>query len=241
MHHLDTIISNAVQSLAWPVDALIRILLAALCGGVVGLEREIRGRQAGFRTNLLVGVGAAVAMIVSTRFGLYPWPAHENYNITVDPARIAYGVMVGIGFLGAGAIIKTESEIHGLTTAAALWCVTAIGLAAGFGLYLFVVCATLIVLAALWGLAYVERVLPRLQHRRITLRRSWDPGCVEETVRRLDAAEVSVVSWTFERSDDLRTVDIDVHIAYRGDVHFDRLAERLSDTAGYEVVAVRGP
>ena len=239
MQHFDTTIFNAIESLGWPANAAIRLLLAAICGGLVGLEREIRGRQAGFRTNLLVCVGAAVTMVVSTRFAFFNWSHSPNYNVTVDPARIAYGVMAGIGFLGAGAIIKTDGSIRGLTTAAGLWCVTAIGLAAGFGLYLFVVLATLLVLLALWLLEYAERCLPRVHYRTISVRRSWEPDCIALTVRTVRELGFAVADWSFERTQDPRFVDIHLRIGFRGSAEFDQFEQRLPKDRPYELLAVR--
>lgn len=239
MHHLDTTIFDAIESLGWPANAAIRLLLAALCGGLVGLEREIRGRQAGFRTNLLICLGAAVTMIVSTRFAFFNWPHSPDHNVTVDPARIAYGVMAGIGFLGAGAIIKSDGTIRGLTTAAGIWCVTAIGLAAGFGLYLFVVLATILVLLALWLLDYVERWLPRVNYRTISVRRSWEPGCVAETVRTVRELGFNIADWTFERTQDPRFVDIHLRIGFRGRAEYDEFEKRLPKDRPYELLAVR--
>src|SRR3982751_5325636 len=113
-------------------ETATRILLAAIFGGLIGLEREVRGRQAGFRTYILVCVGSALVMVVSIQFAAHQWTAqsaNQGININIDPARIAYGVMTGIGFLGAGAIVHAQGGlVRGLTTAAALWCVAAVGL-----------------------------------------------------------------------------------------------------------------
>src|SRR5581483_12069219 len=86
----------------WPMEDAAQLVLAGIMGGLVGIEREVRGREAGFRTYLLVCVGSALIMMVSTQMALHPWQAqtkNEGVNINVDPARIAYGVMTGIGFL----------------------------------------------------------------------------------------------------------------------------------------------
>src|SRR3954466_14742041 len=120
-------------SLGSPVEDVVRLMLAAVFGGLVGIEREVRGRQAGFRTCLLVCVGSALVMLVSIEFARHSWTHQPNVNINIDPARIAYGVMTGIGFLCAGVIVKGNTGIHGLTTAAGMWCVAAIGLSIGFG------------------------------------------------------------------------------------------------------------
>src|SRR5438552_461982 len=130
-------LNGAISSLGMSAEDMIRLVLAAIFGGVIGMEREMRGRQAGFRTHILVCVGSALVMLVSIEFALHRWsPQTTNnggVNINLDPARIGYGLMTGIGFLGAGAIVHSSGGlVRGLTTAAAMWCVAAIGLAVGF-------------------------------------------------------------------------------------------------------------
>ena len=93
----------------WPAEYVARLLLACVCGGLIGLERELRGRQAGFRTNLLVCVGSALTMLISITFASRSWPHDPDVTIRIDPARIAYGIMTGVGFLGAGTIVKNGS------------------------------------------------------------------------------------------------------------------------------------
>src|SRR5690242_21632505 len=107
LESLDHQLQHWAMQLGWPLESFLRLIVAAIAGGLVGLERELRGRQAGFRTNMLVCIGSALVMIVSAQVAVYDWPSHNKpgVNINVDPARIAYGVMGGIGFLGAGVII----------------------------------------------------------------------------------------------------------------------------------------
>lgn len=216
MTGLDQLITERMHALGWPLEAFVDLLMAAMAGGLVGLERELRGRQAGFRTNLLVSVGSALVMIVSNRLALHPWPSphHSNVHVNIDPGRIAYGVMTGIGFLGAGIIIHQRGTIRGLTTAAAVWCVAALGLASGLGLYLLVFYTTLLLLAALWLLDRFERALPKMRYRDIVIRRPWVDGCLEDTIRRLREAGTSVTSVSFKRTEDLRMVDIGATIAF---------------------------
>jgi putative Mg2+ transporter-C (MgtC) family protein len=105
---LDQHINAWALSLGWPLEGVLRLGLAIAAGGLVGLEREIRGRQAGFRTNVLVCLGSALVMMVSIHFGSHVWPMPANYpgvTVRLDPARIAYGIMTGVGFLGAGTIV----------------------------------------------------------------------------------------------------------------------------------------
>jgi putative Mg2+ transporter-C (MgtC) family protein len=214
LHALDASVNHWAKNLDWPLEPLLRLALAALLGGLVGLEREIRGRQAGFRTNLLVALGCALIMVVSISFASHPWPHTPQVNVTVDPARIAYGVMAGIGFLGAGVIIKHEGGIHGLTTAAGLWCVAAIGLACGVGLYLIALTASVLVLAALWFLTYIEKLLPKVRFRVVTVRRPWHSEVIRETVQIVTSRGVKVADVSFDRHGDHSNVLIRLRIAF---------------------------
>lgn len=118
------------------VQIIIRIIVAAVLSGAIGLEREWKRKPAGLRTNILVGVGAALVMIVSQEF-------------EVDPARIASGVITGVGFLGAGIIMQARGHVFGITTAATIWIVAAIGLSVGVGNYFAAFITTLVALAVL--------------------------------------------------------------------------------------------
>src|SRR5687768_10751631 len=107
LHDLDLHLKGWANGLQWPLEPLIRLVLAAVLGGLVGLEREVRGRQAGFRTNILVCMGCCLAMVVSVSFAYHPWPSPDGkFNLNVDPGRLGYNIMAGIGFLGAGIIVK---------------------------------------------------------------------------------------------------------------------------------------
>lgn len=124
----------------------LRLLLAAFLGAAVGLEREIHAHPAGMRTHLLVSLGSAGFTILS--IAAFPAPG-------ADPARIAAQIVTGIGFLGAGAILKEGFSIHGLTTAASLWVVAAIGMAAGAGAWVTAVTITVIAVVSLWPLRII--------------------------------------------------------------------------------------
>ena len=154
----------------WELTAMLRLIVAAVLGGLIGLEREQHGRSAGLRTHLLVALGAATAMVVSLHFGVIYGLKGATTSIRVDPARVAYGVMGGIGFLGAGTIIQSGLGVRGLTTAACLWCTAAIGLAAGFGMFVVAFLATVIVLFALVVLDYIDRKLPARITRKVVIR-----------------------------------------------------------------------
>src|SRR5215208_712259 len=144
------VIVSAVPSLGWD-DNLLRLSLAAVLGGAIGFERELRDREAGLRTHLLVCLGSALFTIVSA-YGFREFLASGDQVIRADPTRIAAQIVTGIGFLGAGAIIRQGLSVRGLTTAATLWVAAAIGLASGAGYYSVAVVGTAIVLVSLWPL-----------------------------------------------------------------------------------------
>lgn len=121
-----------------------RLLVAAICGGLVGFERKARLKTAGIRTHMLVAVGSALFMIIS-KYGFFDLAGHTRI-IGVDPSRIAAGVVTGIGFIGAGAIMTRNHQIDGLTTAAGLWATAAIGLAIGADMYIIGIAGTLCIL-----------------------------------------------------------------------------------------------
>ena len=141
----------------WDIDPLhltIRLVLALVIGGLIGFERERSGSAAGFRTHILVCIGSTLIMLLS----MYGFSAFVNEpNVRMDPARLAAQVISGIGFLGAGTILRTGLSITGLTTAASLWVVAAIGLAIGAGFYYPAVLATWIVIISLWVLSKLEK------------------------------------------------------------------------------------
>jgi putative Mg2+ transporter-C (MgtC) family protein len=132
-----------------------------LCGAILGYERERHGRSAGLRTNILVCVGAALMMVVSKYFYFLPGEFTGNITTAVDPARIAAQIVTGIGFLGAGVIIKERGGIRGLTTAATLWYNAGVGMACGAGMLLLPVFCTIIGLASLTALKSLEYKITR--------------------------------------------------------------------------------
>jgi len=130
------------------LELAFRLIVAAVLGAAIGLERERHDHPAGMRTHLLVSVGAAAFTVLSVEAFAAPGS---------DPARIAAQVVTGIGFLGAGAILKESGSIRGLTTAASLWAVAAVGMASGAGAWGVAIATTLIVVVSLWPLREIER------------------------------------------------------------------------------------
>ncbi len=205
----------------------------------MGIESELRGRQAGFRTNLLVCVGSALVMIVSNHVARVSWPHAPNVTINIDPARIAYGVMGGIGFLGAGTIVKSHNSVRGLTTAAGLWCVAALGMAAGLGMYTLTVAAALMVLCTLWFLEYFAKLLPNTHFRAVTVRCRWEAGCVQRVVDWLKRFEFKVIDVHFRRTPDLAEVDVDVRVSFARKRMLYDLERRAQEERPFELIAVK--
>ena len=190
-----------------------RLAITALLGGLIGLEREHHGRSAGFRTQMLVAIGATLAMLVSIEFAkVY---GHHAGAIRVDPARVAYGVMTGIGFLGAGAILRYGVDIRGLTTAASLWCTAAVGLAVGFGMIPVALIATGLVLFVLYVLRFVDHFIPVRQSRKVTVHLPAAAGDANiDRVRDLLAKRhVHIASVEFSREVEAQLEKITFHVS----------------------------
>jgi putative Mg2+ transporter-C (MgtC) family protein len=206
-----------IPSLSWE-EELLRVAVAAALGGAVGLERELREREAGFRTHMLVAVGSALFTLVSA-YGFRDFLVNGGSGVQADPTRIAAQIVTGIGFLGAGAIIRQGLSIRGLTTAATLWVVAAIGLAAGAGYYSAAVITTLLALFSLWPLRIAAHVFTsrfRTETGRLLaqLPAGTGPGEliteIERLGGRLQALEIS-------HEADRRTVLLDVTLPPRAD------------------------
>ena len=198
---------SAAISLSWP-HILLRLTVAAALGGSIGLERELRERQAGLRTHLVVCVGSALFTLVS---------AYAFTSPRVDPTRIAAQIVSGIGFLGAGAIIRQGLSVRGLTTAATLWLVAAIGMASGAGYYDAAIIATLGALLTLGPLRIVAfRVTSRFRSQTerllVEVPAGGSPAPVIEAVERYGR----VVSLDVAQEGDRREIAIDVALHNQG-------------------------
>jgi putative Mg2+ transporter-C (MgtC) family protein len=155
-----TLPGSIIQAVPTEWELVLRLVVAALLGGAVGLEREISDQPAGFRTHLLVSLGSCLFALISA-FGFSAFMGDQPRQVTFDPSRVAAQIVSGIGFLGAGAIIRYGMTVRGLTTAASLWVVAAIGLAAALGAYLTAAVTGGITLVALWGLKRIRPLLVR--------------------------------------------------------------------------------
>jgi putative Mg2+ transporter-C (MgtC) family protein len=183
---------------------VVRVLVAVALGGAIGIDREIDGQAAGFRTHVLVCVGAALFGIISV-YAFDPFVAARNEtNVNIDITRVASNVVVGIGFLGGGAILKYGATVRGLTTAASMWVTAAIGLAVGIGYYWAGAAVTVAVLAALVGFRYLRTWIRRHFARQdeivlFRLRQGADPTSLVTAVN--DIADVSVRSMRIDSSE----------------------------------------
>ena len=171
-------------------DFVWRLVLAALFGTIIGLDREYREKEAGFRTHFLVSLGSALMMIVS-QYGFSEILTHDG--VSLDPSRIAAQVVSGIGFIGAGTIIFNHQIVRGLTTAASLWATAGIGLTAGAGMSWLALAATILTLVALEGLSLVFRSLG--SRRMVVVFSASDRTGVADTLDRIRPDGYMVVSY----------------------------------------------
>ena len=211
-------------------EALLRLLIAAGLGGAIGLERELRDHEAGFRTHLIVSLGACVFTLVSA-YGWGDWTFSNTSGVVYDPTRIAAQIVTGIGFLGAGAIIVRGISVRGLTTAATLWVVAAIGMATATGYYAVAVGASALVLVSLGPLKLVSsrlvsRVRPEEAELGIRLAPEGEATRVLEAIEKL-GAQISYV----EFGDD-RTVDVVLRALRRSESA--RVAEKVNELEDVE-------
>ncbi len=194
------------------LDLVLRIAVGTALGGVIGYERDIHGRPAGLRTHAVVALASATFMVVSTHLAFYQH-YHSGDFIEIDGSRIAASVVSGIGFLAGGAILRTGLTIQGLTTAAGLWLVAAIGLCAGGGMYVESVAATIIGIAVLTILRRFEDKDDRI-HRRLQLTLGTTAATVEELITKLAThdLEATLQGWTKDENNSIRQVTLDVRV-----------------------------
>jgi putative Mg2+ transporter-C (MgtC) family protein len=201
---LSVVVSS--PTIGWP-EVLLRLAVAAALGAAIGLEREWREREAGLRTHLLVSVGSALFTLVSA-YGF------SSFGARVDPTRIAAQIVTGIGFLGAGAIIRQGLSVRGLTTAATLWLVAAIGMAVGAGYWegaLIATAGAILTLGPLRPIAY--RVLvnfrPALDRLLVEIPAGGSPAPIIDAIERQGGR---VVSLDIAQEGDRRSVAVDVEL-----------------------------
>ena len=211
MHSLSLSLA-VIPTLGWP-HVLLRLSAAAVLGGAIGMERELRERGAGLRTHLLVCVGSALFTLVSA-YGFHEFLVNGGAVVRADPTRIAAQVVSGIGFLGAGAIIRQGLSVRGLTTAATLWLVAAIGMAAGAGWYSAALIATagaLITLGPLRVVAYrlITRYRLDVDRLLVDIPAGGSPGAVLEAIERRGGC---VVALEIAQEGDRRSIAVEMEL-----------------------------
>jgi putative Mg2+ transporter-C (MgtC) family protein len=219
-----------VPSLSWD-DALVRLAVAAVLGGAIGFERELREREAGLRTHMLVSLGSALFTIVSA-YGFTEFLRSGEATVRADPTRIAAQIVTGIGFLGAGAIIRMGLSVRGLTTAASLWVVAAIGLAAGAGFWEAALITTGLVLLLLWPVrSMAHRLVTRVRPEEGRLEVQLDEGSQAAPVlAELEELGAEVDSLEFEKHPEGRSLLLAVR--YRSSEQAHVAADRIARLAG---------
>ena len=212
-------------------DFALPLIAAMLAGGLIGLEREWRGRAAGLRTHILVCLASALLMEMAVSQGAWRFLPIADAEIVADPTRMAHGVLTGIGFLCAGVIFRTGFSIHGLTTAASLWITAALGLAFGAGLFALGGAATVLTLAILIALRLISKRLPSRTMVDVCI--TWRPGD-HEALPNIEAA-LERLDGRLKRTFHGLEVDGTRRVGYRvraADPDLSDLAERLSSTPG---------
>ena len=210
------------------VTTIIRLFSAVAAGAVIGLERTYHGRPAGFRTHALVCTASGLLMLL-TVFSKDLIASAPVETIRMDPTRMAQGIMTGIGFLGAGVILKEGATIRGLTTAASVWMTASIGIMIGVGLWFAALVALGVTVGALAGFRWIETKIPSLEYSRLTIRLTRDAHLSQEELSRIITSHDITCSDPGYRLED-RVFQYEVTIRTRNAVNFSRLTETLGDT-----------
>lgn len=212
---------------------LYPMLAALFAGGLIGLEREWRGRAAGFRTHILVCLASALLMQAAMMQGDWAFEALPDENIVTDPTRMAHGILTGIGFLCAGVIFRTGFSIHGLTTAASLWITSALGILFGAGLYALGASGTAVTVAILVALRLVSMKLPTRQVIDVDI--SWPRAqpsplaAIEAALKTLDAHARPIQFALDDRGETMRRK---WKLGVKGDSGLTGLSDRLAAIDG---------
>ncbi len=217
-------------------EIILRLFLGALIGGIIGFERSAHGRAAGFRTHLLVCVASVLIMIISEYFHyLSVW---DSSYVRVDPARLAAGAITGVGFLGAGVIVKMGLTIQGLTTAACLWIVSAIGLSIGSGLYTAGLVSFVITYISLWLLRMMEDRMLRLSYKFITvvMKEEGDEETITSVIKKYDSIINNI---NYERNIEKAESVFDITIAFKEKASIKKILEGISSVENVKKVAIR--
>lgn len=213
---------------------VVRLLAAMVLGGLVGIERQTKGQSAGLRTNILVCLGSAAIIVAFQKLYLESDLGAES-AIRMDPARAAAGVITGIGFLGAGSIIKSKDFVRGLTTAASIWVVSAVGVTVGLGEYVIAIALTLLVLVALYPLHRI----PIRTDLFFSLHLRWhgDLELLDEATDQLARGQVHIRSRRVTREPNTGKCDANLELRMRNRNHYEATINRLQADARFDEVA----
>lgn len=218
-------------------EIAFKLILGALLGGAIGFERQSHGRPAGFRTHLIVCLASVLIMIVSDRY--YQLSTLNPDIIRIDPARIAAGAITGIGFLGAGVILKSGFTVQGLTTAACLWIVSAIGLAIGSSLYAPALITFFITLLALWGLRKVERKVSTLVYRILVITMDIEAP-EEEVLGPFSQKGISISGIDYEVDKPRKETTYHIKFVTRDEEKIKSIVESLKELEGLKKLYLKG-
>lgn len=209
------------------LDIASRLLVSLVFGGMVGLERSYHGRPAGFRTHALVCLASTLLMLV-TVYQAQWFVTQGMGRVTVDPTRMAQGIMTGIGFLGAGVIMKEGLSVRGLTTAASIWITAAIGILVGIGFYFPAGLAMLLTLGTLSAFRWLENRMPTQQYAQLVLRFARESVMSEAELRNLiKLFTFTIANLNYRLIDDGKHFEFRMMIRTENSENFRRLSEEL--------------
>ncbi len=211
-------------------EMVFRLLAAVLVGGLIGLERSYHGRPAGFRTHTLVCTASSLLMLVTVYEALWFVP-QVSVRVALDPTRMAQGIMTGIGFLGAGVIVKEGMSVRGLTTAASIWITAAIGILMGIGFYFPAAVATALTLGTLSLFRWIESQMPNQSFSHFSVRFLREQAMPETDLRDLMKRHgFKVVSLIYRMSGERRYFEYRGVLSTVDETNVRKLSETLRDS-----------
>jgi putative Mg2+ transporter-C (MgtC) family protein len=212
------------ESLVW----LMKLLLAAVLGAAIGFEREAHGQAAGLRTNVMIGLGSCLLMMLSVDLHNMFEGMDASSTLRIDPGRIASYAVAGMGFLGAGAIIKGKGSVRGLTTASGLWLVTGIGLSVGAGYFLPAVFTTACALLILYNMRHVKTYLSHDVYKMLSitcLDSESALGAIERTMAEFNGIEVLFINYSHDV--ETETTQYQLRLRCKESVQWKKVVDRI--------------
>ena len=195
------------QFLWTQVELLCRIIIAGICGGIIGYERKNRNKEAGIRTHMIVALGASLIMIVS-KYGFADILGEQGSAL--DPSRIAAQIVTGVGFLGAGMIFMRKNTISGLTTAAGIWATSAIGMSIGSGLYLLGIVTTVLIVVI--QIILHGRLLKETYKDEISFLLKKDKNAVQDLQKQLESMHIEILNIEIKKHNEFYMVEMVVSL-----------------------------